>query len=135
MNLIQEIRTFSSVKLHRDFKDSRSRKGDRKNEKGVPLQGLTASSVHTVAFALSFVQYRTCKVPLVRPGKKSAICFHVRFLFSFSSMSKLSSVGVNFSFGPRGRGAGDGMPGCPTTLSAPGIPGGESESALERASR
>ena len=48
---------------------------------------LTVSSVQITVFALSFVQYRTCKVPLVLPGKKSAICFHVRFLFSFNSTS------------------------------------------------
>jgi hypothetical protein len=77
---------------------------------------LTVSSVQTTSFAFSFVQYRTCSVPLVRPGKKSAICFQVRFLCSFSSTSNASSSGENLSFGPRGRGAGSGIPGYPTTL-------------------
>jgi hypothetical protein len=64
---------------------------------------LTISSVQTVVFALSFVQYRTCSVPELRPGKKSAICFQVRFFFSFKSTSSWSSSGVNLSLGPRGR--------------------------------
>jgi len=46
---------------------------------------LTISSDQTVVFALNFVQYLTCKVPELRPGKKSAICFQVRFFVSFSS--------------------------------------------------
>lgn len=48
---------------------------------------LTISSFHSFVLALSLVQYRTCNVPDDRPGKKSAICFHVRFFCSFSSMS------------------------------------------------
>lgn len=80
---------------------------------------LTISSVQTVVFAFSFVQYRTCRVPELRPGKKSAICFHVRFFFSFKSTSSWSSSGVNLSFGPRGRAAGGGIPSCPTTLGGP----------------
>lgn len=80
---------------------------------------LTISSVQTVVLALSFVQYRTCRVPELRPGKKSAICFQVRFFFSFRSTSSWSSSGVNFNFGPRGRGAGGGMPCAPTTLGGP----------------
>lgn len=51
-----------------------------------PVFQLTVSSVQFVVLAFSLVQYRTCNVPEERPGKKSAICFHVRFLFSFSSI-------------------------------------------------
>jgi len=80
--------------------------------------GLTVSSVHCVVLALSFVQYRTCSVPDERPGKNSAICFQVRDLFSLRSTRRASSSGVNFSLGPRGLGAGGGMPGWPTTLGA-----------------
>lgn len=80
---------------------------------------LTISAFHCLVFAFSFVQYRTCKVPEDRPGKKSAICFQVRFFFSFSSMRSWSSSVVNFNLGPLGRGAGSGMPVCPTTLGAP----------------
>lgn len=80
---------------------------------------LTMSSVHTIVLALSLVQYRTCSVPELRPGKKSAICFHVKFFVSFSSTSRASSSGVNFSFGPLGLAAGSGMPGWPTTEGGP----------------
>lgn len=80
---------------------------------------LTVSSDHCVVFAFSLVQYRTWRVPLDRPGKKSAICFHVKLLFSFRSIKSWSSSGVNLSFGPLGRGAGGGIPICPTTLGAP----------------
>lgn len=79
----------------------------------------SVSSVHCVVFAFSLVQYRTCKVPLDLPGKKSAICFHVKLLFSFRSTRSVSSSCVNFNFGPRGCSAGAGIPGCPTTLGAP----------------
>lgn len=87
----------------------------------------TVSSVHCVVFAFSLVQYRTCSVPLDRPGKNSAICFQVRLLFSLRSTSSVSSSGVNLSFGARGRGAGDGIccedPGIPIPpLEPPGLP-------------
>jgi len=75
----------------------------------------TISSVQVVVFALSLVQYLTCSVPELRPGKKSAICFHVRFFVSLSSTNKASSSAVNLSFGPFGLAAGDGIPGWPTT--------------------
>ena len=71
----------------------------------------TISSVHTVVFALSLVQYLTCNVPELLPGKKSAICFQVRSFVSLSSTKSASSSGVNFSLGPFGRGAGSGIPG------------------------
>jgi hypothetical protein len=76
---------------------------------------LTMSSVQTVDLAFNLVQYRTCSVPELRPGKKFSICFHVNSFVSFSSRSKVSSAGVNLCFGPLGLGAGWGMPGCPTT--------------------
>lgn len=82
---------------------------------------LTVSSVHCVVLALSFVQYLTCRVPDDRPGKYSAICFQVSALPSFRSTSFASSSGVNFSFGPRGRGAGDGIPWTPP-VEGPDIP-------------
>jgi hypothetical protein len=75
----------------------------------------TLSSVQIIAVALSLVQYRTCSVPELRPGKKSAICFHVKFFVSFSSTSKASSPGKNLTFEPLGFAAGSGIPGCPTT--------------------
>jgi hypothetical protein len=78
-------------------------------------QGLTRGSVHEISFAFNLVQYRTCKVPELRPGKKSAICFHDRSFVSFKSTSKASSSGVNLGFGPAGLAAGFGMPGFPTT--------------------
>ena len=81
---------------------------------------LTVSSVHCVVLAFSFVQYRTCRVPDDRPGKYSAICFQVSALPSLRSTSFASSSGVNFSFGPLGLGAGDGICCCPAD--EPGIP-------------
>lgn len=92
------------------------------SEAALVASSRTISSVHTVVFALSLVQYRTCNVPELRPGKKSAICFHVRFFVSFNSTSSASSSGVNFNFGPLGRGAGVGIPGWPTTLGGPCSP-------------
>lgn len=72
----------------------------------------TSSSVHAPPFALSFVQYRTCSVPLLLPGKNSAICFQVISCCSFSSVSSASSSSVNLVFGPEcGRGWG-GDEGC-----------------------
>jgi hypothetical protein len=71
----------------------------------------TLSPVQTIAVALSLVQYRTCSVPELRPGKKSAICVHVKFFVSFSSTSKASSPGENLTLGPLGFAAGSGMPG------------------------
>lgn len=81
---------------------------------------LTISSFHRVVFALSLVQYLTCNVPALRPGKNSAICFHVKFLDSFSLTSSASSSRVNLSFGPFGLGAGSGIPSFPTILGGPG---------------
>lgn len=71
----------------------------------------TISSGHKTSFTFNLVQYRTCSVPLVRPGKNSAICFHVRPLASFNSTNRRSSAGVNLFFGPFGFGAGAGKPG------------------------
>jgi hypothetical protein len=76
---------------------------------------LTMSSVQTVDLAFNLVQYRTCSVPELLPGKKLSICFHINPFVSFSSRSKVSSAGVNLCFGPLGFLAGGGMPGCPTT--------------------
>lgn len=75
----------------------------------------TISPVQTLDLAFNLVQYRTCSVPELRPGKKLSICLHIKFFVSFSSTSKASSSGVNFSFEPLGFNAGCGMPGCPTT--------------------
>ena len=72
---------------------------------------LTNSSVHSTSLTLSFVQYLTCSVPLLLPGKNSEIRFQVMSCFSFSSISSASSSSVNFAFGPecgRGRGGRDG---------------------------
>jgi hypothetical protein len=91
----------------------------------------TVSSVHCVVLALSFVQYRTCSVPEDLPGKNSAICFHVKDLFSLRSTNSVSSSGVNFSLGPLGRGAGDGIcwdeappatATCTTAVEGPAMP-------------
>lgn len=98
----------------KEITDSRSRSNS---------MSLTVSSVHCVVFAFSLVQYRTCSVPDDRPGKYSAICFQVRALFSFRSTNKESSSGVNFNFGPRGRGAGDGIPPSPPPPFPPAPPG------------
>ncbi len=71
----------------------------------------TSSSVHAPPFAFSFVQYRTCSVPLLLPGKNSAICFHVISCCSFSSDSSASSSSVNLALGSecgRGWGADEG---------------------------
>jgi hypothetical protein len=76
------------------------------------------SSVHWVVLALSFVQHVTCNVPDDHPWKNSAICFHVKDHFSFSSTSSPSSSGVHFNFGPRGLSAGADIPSWPTTLGA-----------------
>jgi hypothetical protein len=78
-------------------------------------QRFTMVSLKIVSLAFNLVQYRICSVPELRPGKKSAICFHVKFFVSFSSTSKASSSGENLSFGPLGLMAGSGMPGSPTT--------------------
>lgn len=68
-----------------------------------------------VVLAFSRLPYLSCGRPEARPGKNSAICCQVRFFVSRSSTSKASSSAVNFSFGPLGLAAGDGMPGWPTT--------------------
>lgn len=79
----------------------RHRKANQKGEKP------TSSPVHAPPFAFSFVQYRTCSVPLLLPGKNAAICFHVMSCCSLSSDSRASSSSVNLALGPeRGRGWG-----------------------------
>ncbi|KAL8831894.1 MAG: hypothetical protein Q9191_000607 [Dirinaria sp. TL-2023a] len=49
------------------------------------------SSVQAVPFAFNFVQYLTCSVPLLLPGKNSEIRFQVMSCFSFKSTRSASS--------------------------------------------
>ena len=98
-------KSISPMLPHPFLPSMQASQGKREREKP------TSSSVHAPPFAFSFVQYRTCSVPLLLPGKNSAICFHVISCCSFSSDSSASSSSVNLALGSecgRGWGADEG---------------------------